>query len=81
MGKWYREGIELAEYQTLRADVQIDFPYSEMKLSKSNWENYKENRFTKKQNLLGEAIGLMKNNSYMSSTYSPNLDDDIIIDG
>jgi hypothetical protein len=78
MGAWYKDGITLTRYQNLRAQVQIDFPYHAGKLSKADWERYQTDRFENKQNKLSEAIGQMKTNMFASSTYSPNLDDDII---
>ena len=77
MGKWYREGIILSRYQKLRAVVQINFPYYAGKLSKEEWISYTNNRFEKKSRLIVEAIGAYKNACFLSTTYSPNLDDDI----
>jgi hypothetical protein len=77
MGAWHNTGITETRYQKLRAQVQIDFPYHAGKLSKVDWERYKSDRFDRKQKKINEAIGQMKQNMFNSTTYSPNLDDDI----
>lgn len=79
MGAWHRDGITETRYQKLRAQVQIDFPYYVGKLTKLDWDRYLSDRFERKQNKISEAIGQMKANMFASTTYSPNLDDDITV--
>ncbi len=77
MGEWFRQGITETKYHTLRAKVQIDFPYYTGKLSKLDWERYQGDRFDPRQNKIGSAIAQMRQKMFDSKTYSPNLDDDI----
>jgi hypothetical protein len=79
MGAWYdpdKPSILLAEYQALRAKVQQAFPFSEDKLSKSDWDKYLKERFDVKQNIIITTLCGYK--QALKSKYSVNLDDDII---
>lgn len=78
VGKWFREGINLEEYQTLRAMVQSRWPYDGEKLDKIEWEKYKEERFDVKSEVLISERGRLTNLMYNSTRFSPNLDDDIV---
>ncbi len=77
IGRWHRQGITLAKYQNLRAAVQIAFPYYNDKLTKDDWNRYLNIRFLKKQNRIADAMGQYKQQSFDSTLYSPNLDDDV----
>lgn len=80
MGEWFdelRDPITLEKYQTLRAEVQIAFPYVNENLSKEDWDKYQTDRFNIKQSLIDVEMGRLKNACFESSTYSPNLDDDL----
>jgi hypothetical protein len=77
MGRWYTEGLTLTQYQKLRADTQILFPYQEGKLSKSKWEEYLKIRYEVKTRVLLESEGVLKQSLSKSTRFSPNLDSDI----
>jgi hypothetical protein len=84
MGEWYNPGkslITLETYQTLRAQVQQSFPFTNEKLSKEDWQRYQDDRFNPRLKILMSEEGRLKNQIYQSTRFSPNLDDDIIIDG
>ena len=80
MGDWFRDGITETRYQKLRAAVQIRWPYTSEKLSKIEWKNYQEERFDRKQNVLINERGRLRELLYNSTRFSPNLDDDITED-
>ena len=80
IGKWYKEGILLSEYQKLRANVQQQYPYHIDKLSFEDWDMYKKERFEIKSNKLIQGRAELKELLYKSTRFSPNLDDDIIED-
>ena len=42
MGAWFSEGITLNKYEKLRAKVQTEWPYTEEKLSRAEWDRYQE---------------------------------------
>ena len=77
MGDWVHEGITEIRYQKLRNAVQTRWPYTGEKLSKIEWKNYQEERFDKKQNVLINERGRLRELLYNSTRFSPNLDDDI----
>lgn len=77
MGKWFWEGVPLEEYQTLRAAVQIEWPYHEGKLPKSEWERYQTDRYDYKTGQLTSEILALRTAISQAKSYSVNLDDDI----
>ncbi|MCK5600855.1 hypothetical protein KAR91_03240 [Candidatus Pacearchaeota archaeon] len=81
MGAWFspqKPVITLEEYQKLRAAVQIEWPYSDGKLSKTEWQRYLETRFNVKMGKLVDERCNLKELLYTSTRFSPNLDDAII---
>lgn len=78
VGKWYREGITLGEYQKLRASVQQRWSYSEGNLLENDWLRYKEDRFDVISGVISGKICELKNTCRLSTTYQPNLDSDIV---
>lgn len=78
IGKWFREGITLEEYQTLRAVVQTGWPYKEGNLPKSEWDRYLKERFEPKSNIINQGICQYKQAIYDAKAYSVNLDDDLV---
>ena len=78
MGAWYnpkKPTITLAVYQTLRAEVQQAFPFSEEKLSEADWDRYLKDRFDVKQGIIMPNLCSYK--QLLKSKHSVNLDDDI----
>ncbi len=80
MGAWFKPSapvISLSIYQKLRAAVQLRWPYTGEKLSKTEWVKYKNERFDVKQEVLVLERGRLKELLYASTRFSPNLDDDV----
>ena len=77
IGKWFREGITLEEYQTLRAWVQQRIDYRSTRLTKTEWNTYLRTRYERIIVKLHEAGGINRQNLQDSVRFSPNLDDDI----
>lgn len=78
MGKWYREGLTVEEYQKLRAEVQIKWPYKEEKLPLPEWLDYKKERFDLKQEEIDLVLNQLKVLCFDTTKYEPNLDYDIV---
>ena len=80
MGAWFspqKSIITLEMYQKLRAAVQIEWPYNDEKLPKTEWQRYLETRFNMKMEKLVSERCILKESLYTSTRFSPNLDDDI----
>lgn len=77
IGKWFKEGITLEEYQTLRAWVQSRIDYRETKLTKQEHNVYLNIRFIPISKKLLEAEGQFRQMLFNSVRFSPNIDEDI----
>jgi len=77
MGEWYKKGLTLEQYQKLRAEVQIQFPYTSSNLSKDLWEDYLKGRYSMKTNVLYQTQAVLRESLFNSTRFSPNIDSDI----